>query len=433
MGPIQNFHELISWMRRRWRVMALLLLIGGLSGLIMAMRTGRIYSSSAVIQVVNPVIAVGDDASGAVNPDVTRRVQIIEQRLMSRESLLALAARHGLFDGMAVSPSEQVARMRQSFSITSIAAAQQGFSRDGSLSALIISASNDRPEVAAAIANELADAVVSESSSGRQANAQQAVAFFRQEESRLAQSIAALEAQIAAYRTENESVLPESVTLRRAEQERLSGARLQIEQEVGARQSELDTLDPRSPRAITQRRFAQLTSELAQFAQQSAVLDARLAAVQDLLQRAPEVEQQILATDRQMTQLQAQLTNAAERRREAELGLRLADDDQSERFVLLERALVPEYPISRSRRTVALMGLVGGLLAGVLLAYALEWLQPVLRTGQRMERELHLRPVISIPLAPLAHERRRRRMVWALGLLVLLAALGGAGALIGLF
>ena len=433
MGPIQSLHEMLSWLRRRWRVMALLLLIGGLAGVVMAMRTARVYSASAVIQVMSPVIAVGDDATGAVNPDVTRRVQVIEQRLMSRESLLALAERHGLFDGMAISATEQVALMRQSFSITSIAAAQQGFSRDGSLSALIVSASDDQPQIAAAIANELAESVVSESASGRQANAQQAVDFFRQEEDRLAQSIAALETQLAAYRTANEAFLPEAVTLRRAEQERLADSRLRIQQEVSARQSELDTLDPRSPRAITQRRVAQLTTELAQFAQQSAVIDTRLAAVQLLLQRAPEVEQQILAADRQMTQLQAQLTTAAERRREAELGLRLADDDQSGRFVLLERALVPEYPISRSRKTVALMGVVGGLMAGVMLAYALEWLQPVLRTAQRMERDLHLRPVISIPFVPSARERRRRQMIWAAGLALLLAALAGAGLFLGLF
>ena len=79
------------------------------------------------------------------------------------------------------------------------------------------------------------------------------------------------------------------------------------------------------------------------------------------------------------------------------------------------------------------MGIVGGLMAGVMLAYALEWLQPVLRTAQRMERDLHLRPVISIPFVPSARERRRRQMIWAAGLALLLAALAGAGIVLGLF
>src|SRR5690606_25319688 len=145
----------------------------------------RVYSASAVIQVINPVIVAStEDGAGAAVPDVTRRVQMIEQQLMSREALLDLAPRHNLFDGAPISPPAQVAMMRQSFSITSIAAAQQGFTRDGSLSALIVSASDDDPQTAADIANELADQLVQRSVDARQSNAQQALDFFRAEENR---------------------------------------------------------------------------------------------------------------------------------------------------------------------------------------------------------------------------------------------------------
>ncbi|MFN4098609.1 MAG: Wzz/FepE/Etk N-terminal domain-containing protein [Pararhodobacter sp.] len=430
MGPIQNLHEIRSWLRRRWHLMALCAMLGTLGGVLMALNSDRVYSAHAVIQVINPVIvATTDDGTGAQIPDVTRRVQMIEQRLMSREALLALAERHNLFDGLPLTASEKVVLMRQSFSITSIAAAQQGFARDGSLSALIVSASAEIPETAAAIANELADQLVSQSVSARQSGAQQALEFFRFEETRLERAIDALEAEIAAYRSTNQGFMSEAISLRRDEQDRLADALRDVRTLINARRGELAGFDTAATsRAVTQRRIAEINEDLVQLNGQAAILSERIAEIQELLTQAPVFEQHLLAMNRRMEQFQAQLTAAADRRREAELSARIEDDQQSERFELLEAALVPEHPVSRSRTQVALMGIVAGLMLGALLAYALEWLHPVMRTAQRMERDLQLRPAISIPFTFSRRERRRRQMIWTLGLLVLMAGLAALTA-----
>ncbi len=432
MGPIQNFHEFTSWLRRRWRIMVLLTVIGALGGIIMALQSERIYSASAVIQVINPVIVASSEDDTAAAPDVTRRVQMIEQRLMSREALLDLAQRYNLFDGAPLRPVEQVALMRQSFSITSIAAAQQGFSRDGSLSALIVSASDADPETAAAIANELADQLVEQSVSARQSNAQQALVFFEAEEARLEEAISSLEDDIADYRSENEAFLADSVALRRTERSSLTSALRDLQADLSARRSELDSLDVDSTRIVVQRQVEALQIEIEQLEQQETEMRARIAEIQDILTRAPVYEQQVTAMNRRMEQLQAQLTAASDRRREAELSARIEDDQQAERFELLERALVPEFPVSRSRKMIAALGLIAGIGLGVMLAYAMEWLQPVMRTAQRMERDLQLRPVVSIPYSMPVRERRRRQAIWGFGTLVLiLAGLGVALTLSG--
>ena len=432
MGPIQNLHEFTSWLRRRWRIMVLLTVIGALGGIIMALQSERIYSASAVIQVINPVIVASSEDDTAATPDVTRRVQMIEQRLMSREALLDLAQRYNLFDGAPLSPVEQVALMRQSFSITSIAAAQQGFARDGSLSALIVSASDANPETAAAIANELADQLVEQSVSARQSNAQQALVFFEAEEARLEEAISALEDDIADYRSENEAFLADSVALRRTERSSLTSALRDLQADLSARRSELDSLDVDSTRIVVQRQVEALQIEIEQLEQQEAEMRSRIAEIQDILTRAPVYEQQVTAMNRRMEQLQAQLIAASDRRREAELSSRIEDDQQAERFELLERALVPEFPVSRSRKMIAALGLVAGIGLGVMLAYAMEWMQPVMRTAQRMERDLQLRPVVSIPYSMPVRERRRRQMIWGFGTLVLiLAGLGMALTLTG--
>lgn len=426
MGPIQNLQDLLSWLRRRWQMMALALLIGAVGGVIWALSTERVYNASAVIQVINPVVAVTDEAS-ETTPDVTRRVQIIEQRLMSREALLALAERYNLFDGAPISAVEQVGLMRENMSIRAIAAAQQGFARDGSLSALVVSVNDVDPERAAAIANDLSEALVVQSVSDRQTSAQQALEFFAVEERRLEDAISALESAIATYRTQNEQYLPAAVTLRRTERARLAEQLLEIQQEINSRQNTLSGLDSGSRRAVTQRQIVTLNEEIAQFQDLARAVTARMEEIQQILLTAPAVEQEIEAANRRMEQFQDQLTAAAERRREAELSSRIEDDQQSERFEILERALVPEYPVSTSRKKMALMGIIGGLGLGVLLAYLLEWMNPVMRTAARMERELHLRPVISIPYTVSDSEIRRKQLIWAAGggaFLFLVIALG---------
>lgn len=417
MGPIQSIPEFFSFLRRRGLLIAVIAVVGVLGGIVAALNSERVYSATAVIQVINPVIS---GEGGAESTTLARRIQTIEQQLMSRENLLELARRYDMFRGSELNATQQVVVLRQSISIQSIAAAHPGYAGDGSLSGLVISATADDPEIAAAISNELADLLLSQSAASRQESAQAALRFYQQEEERLQASIAALDDRIAAFQTENEGLLPGAQVLRREDLRRLEDSRLEIQRDVVQLQSELATLDATSGRTVTQRRITQLNDEMSRRNDEAALISARIDAIRSELVRAPEVEREITAMDRTMTQLQTQLTSATERRREAELGLRIEDDQQSVRFVLLEAALPPEYALSTGRRKIAMVGVMAGLAAGFGLAFALELLNPVLRTARQMERELQLRPVISIPYTRSASEFRRRRAIRMMGLGILL-------------
>lgn len=417
MGPIQSIPEFFSFLRRRGLLIAVIAVVGVLGGIVAALNSERVYSATAVIQVINPVIS---GEGGAESTTLARRIQTIEQQLMSRENLLELARRYDMFRGSELNATQQVVVLRQSISIQSIAAAHPGYAGDGSLSGLVISATADDPEIAAAISNELADLLLSQSAASRQESAQAALRFYQQEEERLQASIAALDDRIAAFQTENEGLLPGAQVLRREDLRRLEDSRLEIQRDVVQLQSELATLDATSGRTVTQRRITQLNDEMSRRNDEATLISARIDAIRSELVRAPEVEREITAMERTMTQLQTQLTSATERRREAELGLRIEDDQQSVRFVLLEAALPPEYALSTGRRKIAMVGVMAGLAAGFGLAFALELLNPVLRTARQMERELQLRPVISIPYTRSASEFRRRRAIRMMGLGILL-------------
>lgn len=426
MGPIQTLSEGISMVRRRAIVIMAVAALGVVGGVFVALKSERVYQATAVVQVVAPTITE-DLAASTVGGSSARRVQLIEQQLMSRENLLDLGRRFGLFDGRPLSPNEQLILMRSSILIQNIAAAQQGFSMDGSLSALLISTSLSDPEIAAAISNELAQSLVDASASRRTQLAQDTLSFFLQEEERLRSEIATLDDRIAEFKSRFESALPAAVETRREEMSRLEESRLAVEREIVALRNELAGLDRNSTLAVVVRRRAQLEEQIESRDQQLGLVTQRVQELSMLFQRAPEIERELNGLERQLTQLQNQLNTTVQRRRDAEVGQRIEEDQQSERFVLLEPALVPEYPISRSRRTVVMAAAVAGLMGGLILAFVLEWLNPVLRTSGRMEREMDLRPVISIPYTRTRTQiRRSRRRRISFGILgSLLAAVGG--------
>lgn len=404
MDPIQTWQEFVSWLYRRARLIAFVGFLGLLGGLFAALSSERVYSAIAVLQVINPVI--GEDGTGSGQ----RRAQMIEQRLMARDNLLELAERHAVFEGTALSSIERVAALRQSISIESVAAAPSG--PGGALSAIIITVNLGDREIVADIANELAESVVAQSASAARERAQQALSFYRQEEERLEAAISDLEDEIIAFQIENEALLPGAMTLRRDELHRLEESRLTLERQLSQLQGERSVLEADAGRAVSRRRIAELDEQIGQRESDMQLIDLRIAQTRDRFQEAPGIARELGNLERRMEQMQAQLASIAQQRRAAELGQRIEVDEQSERFVLLEAAIAPEYPVSRSRRALTMLGAIAGLMGGVVIAFAVEAMNPVLRTAQRMERELQLRPVISIPLTPSPRETRRRRMAW---------------------
>ena len=97
------------------------------------------------------------------------------------------------------------------------------------------------------------------------------------------------------------------------------------------------------------------------------------------------------------------------------------DNDQAERFVLLEGAVPPVYPVLSNRKKSAVLGVgVSGALA-LLVAFVLETMNPVLRNSKQFARATGTIPVISLPyrLTAADHSRRRRRNIYMICILLL--------------
>ncbi|MFW8635518.1 DUF874 domain-containing protein [Cribrihabitans pelagius] len=412
MGPIYSLGDFLDMLRRRAFTVFAVFFAGCLFSLWAAARQPHSYETSEVLQITQPQIADGL-AKSTVEGSSARRMQLIEQRLMARGTVLEIIGKFGLYaDQEALTPSQKVARLRDSVTITGLAAAREGFADDGTISVLTITARQPSALAAQQVASEFGRRTIELSVQSRISQARETLSFFTEKEAALAQEIAALEDEIAAYRNQNDVTLPGTIEFRRAEIAAMNEGLMEIARERIEIQRAADQAQTKERPATARRMQAEYAQQLETLAAQEALLTGRKSGLEASLETTPEVERQLGAYDRRLMQLQNELGQMTARRNEAEVGFRLESARQSERLTVIEPAPLPDYPVTTARKKKALMGAAASLLLALLAAFLLDLRRPVLRTAAQMERETGLAPVVSIPVMDTSPPRRglfRRR------------------------
>lgn len=403
---------LAAVLRRFWMIAAITVLGTG-AAVLYALSRPAVYEATAVIQIetaqVEENLAVPGSSARTSGGD--NRLKLIEQKLMSRDSLIEVIEKFDLFSGDAsMSMAQKVALMRKAAQVVELLDPDQAWRPNAQASGLIVTVRLADPQVAADVANDLLSRILIEGKSRRSGRAARTLAFFEAEETRVSGEIGTLEEQLATFKSANQDSLPTNLVNQQGQLTRLKENQLEVERKL----IELQTQGDR----IRAEDLARQTSLLRQ--QQLLLLD-RIQVIEAALDAAPEVERQLNALERNLTQLQDELTLITARRTEAAMNQQLESQNQFERFEVLETAIVPEYPISSGRRKLAAAGAVGSLLAAVGLALALEFMNAGIRSAAQMERELDIRPVVVIPNLDRQKAQRRRRLAWVAGLMGLIA------------
>ena len=408
MGHIQTFDDVLGMIKRRW---LLILLVGG-AGILLSVFVGStqpaIYETAAVIQIETPVVA--ESAGAPVVSNTGQVLQLIEQRQLTRESLLAMIDRHGLYaEAQGMTSDQKVTALRQSVQFQSIAsAAPQGFGTPPGVSALIITTRFlDGPQ-GARVANDFAQSILDQSTEGQAARSRETMRFFVEEESRVGQEIVTLEADIATYKNGNADALPAARDTRQDEITALDANIRTLDQSLVGLEGERSVLENAANlRAVEQRQLETLIAQIGVLTAQKTALADRRAEVRSAMSRTPDIERELGAFDRRLQQLQDQYGVITRRLAEADTSQRLEERNQLERFTLLERATVPQQATGGSGKKLMALGVGVSLVVAFGLALLLEMMNPVLRTGNQMLRQLDLIPVILIPDLPLAAAHRR--------------------------
>ena len=394
MAQIDSVGQALRALRRRAGLVAAIVVLGTGLSLWTAMSRERVYEAFASVQIETPQIAI-TPGGGTANP-IETRIRLIEQTLLSRETLLELVNTYDLFPAdTGLSDAMRADMLRDSVQIQRLVDPTQSWRTDLQPTGLVISVKAGEAQQAADLANAMLELVMREGRDRATRRADSTLSFFETEEARVRAEIAEVEAQIALLKSDRAGALPEAAAARNDRLAMLREAQLSLEQQVISFETNRDRL-----------RDEEARRQSALLEQQGLLIADRIAEVQALIDAAPEVERELSMLERSRARLQDEYTAVTTRRADAAMSQVLENSAQSERFEVLEAALVPEHPISTSRRELAMSGALMSVLIALGAALGLEWISPYLRTSAQVERTLGIRPVIVIPDLRVPRARR---------------------------
>src|SRR6266567_5174188 len=349
-----------------------------------------------------------------VRPTVTsaaqERIQVIEQRTMTRENLLAILDKFQLFPEKRslLSASELVELMKKSAKIEPLAeplAFNQIRTRgDNPTIVFTVGFEYSDPQTASRVANELVTRILNEDLRDRTSRATDTTKFLSREVQKLQADSAAIDAKIE--------------------------------------QAKAAQLRPNSPTSADQpaTQLAQLRAELVQksalYSDKHPTMQAlkrQIAAMEKAVtlpvpQAGPDTPAGLEALETQQTSIQKNLEVASAKLAAARQGETLERDQQSEKLEVIEQPTLPQEPIRPNRPKLAGLSLLLALAAGGGLTLLVELTDKAIRRSGDIFGLVDSQLVVSIPYITTKGELRRRRlrivlMLTAMLIVVIVAAI----------
>lgn len=441
------------------------------------------YLSSGLILIESQQIPT-DLVQATVTSYADERIEVIKQRVMTRENLLRIIRKYGLFAnaGPTFTPSDQIDEMRRTIAVELVNASLRPDRSGPATIAFKVSFEHRRPEVAQAVANDLVTLFLEENVKVRTQRASQTTEFLTQEAEKLKKELDAMEAHIAKYKQDHGSALPENVALSMAAMQRVETDLRQVERDQAAAEDELRTLEAErvwlrtdsvgaggelqkaraevarlsatytenhpdlraarrrldtleqegrpgranaaseSGRAQgTEAALARLDARAATLRQRVKLLSAQrsslrsqLGQMDGALVKSPQVEKDLAALTRDYQGAQRKYEEIRAKQMTAQVAENLEGGQKAERFALLEPPALPDRPVKPDRKKLLALSLLLALAAPVGAVSVIESLHGVVRGVGQITAVTGLRPLVTIPVIPVAAEReQRRRMVLA--------------------
>jgi uncharacterized protein involved in exopolysaccharide biosynthesis len=204
-------------------------------GLTLAFVLPPVYRAEAVLIVESQQIP-DELAATTVQTETTEQLQIIQQRILTRDRLLEMANRLNIYadrGGARRLPADEVvADLRERIQIVTTG----GESRRGPVQATIVRASfaAENAALSAAVTNEVVTLILQENVEIRTNVAGQTLEFFTEEVNRLDRELATRGSDILNFQESNLEALPDSLDFRRAQQSAAQERLAQLERDEAA-------------------------------------------------------------------------------------------------------------------------------------------------------------------------------------------------------
>ena len=208
--------DYLSILRRRAPYMIGIFIAVLLIAIVAALAMPPTYRSTGTIMIESQ--QVFDSAMpNMAKSQVDERINAIKQRVLTRESLLQIINKHGLFKERAslVTTSELIDKMRDRVSVNLITAEHaQGSRAIKATIAFTLSFEDRHSAIAYQVTKDLVTLFLDWNVKLRTEGATETTFFFTQESDRLKDEVARLEGVIAAYKRNHSDSLPEQLEMR---------------------------------------------------------------------------------------------------------------------------------------------------------------------------------------------------------------------------
>ena len=328
-----------------------------------------------------------DLVRSTITATAKERIQVIEQRIMTRENLLSIADKYQIFANRrnTMSGTEVLDLMRARTRMVPFELDQASRRSDTVTIALNISFENERPDIAMQVANELLTLILNEDARNRARRAQETTNFLVGEVKRLETELGSVEGQITELKRRYSG---ETASEKTAIQLALLKAELQEKAAV----------------------YAGAHPDMVR-------LKKQIAALETLVAKTTQFDSGLDALQNQRAALQKNLENASQKALTARLGESLERAQFSERLEVIEQAIVPQKPTKPNRPKLLAMTFALAIVGGIGLVTIVHMLSGAIQGPRDLYGVADASLLVAIPYIATKKEtfRKKLKMAGAVG------------------
>jgi uncharacterized protein involved in exopolysaccharide biosynthesis len=350
------------------------------------------------------LVETQDIPADLVRPTITdtanQRIQVIQQRIMTRDNLLEIVKKFGLFPGqkqwMSAGQILDLMKERTQLKLVDLTLPTQ---QNNLTIAFTLSFEYENPEIAARVANEFLTLILNEDARNRTNRASETSKFLDQEVKRLQGVVASIQMKITeASLKPSDPIMDIPLQL---QQQRTELARMKLD-------------------------LVQKNAVYSSGHPEVIALKKRIASLEKIIAETPDKAppQAVTQSDSGLAALKQQFTAAGESLEEANrklsaarLGENLERNQQSERLQVIEQPVVPQRPTKPNRPKLIALAFALAVMAGIGTVLAAEALDKTIHSIHELAGVVDSRLIVAIPYIATAAETRRgkNKIVWLLG------------------
>jgi uncharacterized protein involved in exopolysaccharide biosynthesis len=407
-GQGLNFSHYVDIFKRRFFYLLLPFGLISILGLYLAAIQKPNYFSEGKILVESQVIAP-DLVRPVVTATASERIQLIQQRIMTRDNLLSVANKFGLFPRR----SGILDLMRQNTQIKPVDV--EGQPRQGTPTiAFTVGFEYENPELAMRVASEFITLIVNEDARSRTSRATEAVTILTGETKDIEDKLDSTQMQIFEIARRPREAVPEIPEQQKSQLTALAALKAELIQKTSVYS------DAHPAVTALKKRIAAMEKILTQSAQAPAKAKTT---------QADDIE----ALKRQREVLEKRLADAQSKLATARLSEKLDQDQQSERLQVIESPPLPQKPVKANRLKIVGIAFALAAMLGIGTVVAAELFDGTIRSRHQLSGLVDRHLVVSIPYIATRADMIRTKLratFGALCVVVLLAVLGGLAAAI---